>query len=247
MGVAWLENKIYVACRDSNLIHVYSDKKPFCELKAENIEVTGMTEPYDMTASRVSRSIFVINAYPRIDGSRCLWKIRLPDLETSSCSVVGCPRGLSITSTDELVVVNEKLNGSYLDIYRSSDMRWLQSVPLPPEFCRVCHAVQLSDGNFVVSHSNRDSPDVFLITKLSIGNFVVKKKTFDLRSIRTVQLNDWYPVHLAVDKDDELFVADSSYSRRVVLLNPRLAGLQILLNKHQHRINRPTCLCYFTK
>ena len=58
-GVAWLENKIYVVCERSNLVHVYPDEEPFDELKDDRIEIKEMKDPRDMAASGVSRSILI--------------------------------------------------------------------------------------------------------------------------------------------------------------------------------------------
>ena len=98
-GVAWLENKIYVVCGGSNRVHVYPDEEPFDELEDDRIEIKEMEDPWDMAASGVSRSI-LIGDY----GNECIWRIQMPSKEISRWKIDGRPWGLSINSSDELIV-----------------------------------------------------------------------------------------------------------------------------------------------
>ena len=56
-GVAWWENKIHVL--SPNQVHVYHDRNPFNEMINERIELKELDKPRDMTASKVSRSLFI--------------------------------------------------------------------------------------------------------------------------------------------------------------------------------------------
>ena len=85
-GVTWLENKIYVVCRGSNRVHVFPDQEPFDELKEEEIKIEGMKRPWDMSASKVSRSMFISDP-----GDRCLWRVQMPGGGISRWEMDGTP------------------------------------------------------------------------------------------------------------------------------------------------------------
>ena len=56
-----MEDKIYVVCNKSNRIRVFQDEVPFDALPDDEIVISNMDEPYDIVASKASRSIFVSN------------------------------------------------------------------------------------------------------------------------------------------------------------------------------------------
>ena len=245
-GVAWLENKIYVVCKESNLVHVYPDEEPFDELKDDRIEIKEMKHPYDMAASGVSRSIFISDF-----DNRCIWRIQMPSKKISRWKISGEPCGLSINSSDELIVVVGRDGRYYIDVYRCEDggrikvvdVDWLYgALRIRSIQLRTPHVVQSSNGNFIIYHWSRGDDRVDLISEVSIdGTMIIR--TFDPRSIGSNELKNWSPRHLSIDEDDNIFVADWS-NDRVVLLNPRLDEHQILVNRDQHQIDGPRRLCY---
>ena len=99
------------------------------------------------------------------------------------------------------------------------------------------HAVQLINGNFIIAYSIRDRPDLFLISELS-SNGMTFIRSFDPRRIEANRLDDWTPFHVSIDEDQNIFIADRN-NDRVVRLNSRLTGFQILLNRDQHSIELP--------
>ena len=239
-GVAWLENKIYVVCYESNLVHVYPDEEPFDELKDDRIEIKEMIYPNDMAASGVSRSIFISG-----HGNRCIWRIQMPSKEISRWKIDGWPYGLSMNSSDQLIVGVGRDLRPYIDVYRCEDGGRIKRVDVDDVVLfvlRGSYVVQSSNGNFIISHRSRDDDRVDLISEVSIdGTKIIR--TFDHRSIESNESKDWSPVHLSIDEDDNIFVADF-YNARVVLLNPRLDEHQILVNRDQHQIHGPYRLCY---
>ena len=240
-GVAWLENKIYVVCCGSNLVHVYPDKKPFDELKDERIEIKEMKRPWDMAASGVSRSIFISDR-----DNLCIWRIQMPSKEISRWEIDGVPCGLSINSSDELIVGVGRGDWDYIDVYRCEDGGRIKKVDVDVLRGVIVSypssVVQSSNGNFIISHKSRDIDRVPLISEVSIdGTKIIR--SFDPRSIESNESKNWSPEHLSIDEDDNIFVADY-YNARVVLLNPRLDEHQILVNRDQHQIDEPQRLCY---
>ena len=235
-GVAWLENKIYVVCKDSKLVHVYPDQEPFDELEDDRIEMKEMNYPWDMAASGVSRSIFISDPC-----KECIWRIQMPSKEISRWKIDGEPYGLSINSSDELIVsVARERFLPYIDLYRCEDGGRIKKIDVGSSYeSRI--VVQSSNGNFIINHLSIDDDPAPLISEFSIdGRKIIR--TFDPRSIESNELKDWSPEHLSIDEDDNIFVAD--YRNRVVLLNPRLDKHKILVNPDRHPINKPNRVCY---
>ena len=228
-GVTWFENKIYVVCRGSNRVHVFPDQEPFDELKEEEIKIEGMKDPEDMSASKVSRSMFISDS-----GDRCLWRVQMSGGGISRWEMDGTPGSLSITSSDELIVDVQREDRYYLDIFSCLDVTRTQSIPLPTEVKNVRHAVQSSNGNIIILHSTENFPDVYQISELSIDgrNFI---RTFDPRSVQSMNFKNWDPRHLSFDDDGHLFVADYRHER-VYLLSSQLTDPQILLKTFQHQL-----------
>ena len=238
-GVAWLENKIYVVCHDSHRVHVYPAQEPFDELKDDRIEIKEMKGPLDMAASGVSRSVFISD-----NDNRCIWRIQMPSREISRWKIDGkTGGGLSINSSDELIVFVDRDDRSYIDVYRCEDGGRIKEIDVGGLYC-LLHAspvVQTSNGNFIINHWIRDDR-VPLISEVSIdGTKIIR--SFDPRSIESNELKDWWPEHFSIDEDDNIFVADYD-NDRVVLLNPQLDEHQILVNRDQHQIDEPQRLCY---
>ena len=235
MGVAWLEENIYVVHESSNIVSVHPDQESIDGSKDGNIELEGMKDPYDMVAIKLSRSIFISDR-----GNRCLWRIQMPGREISRWEVDGEPYRMSISSSDVLVVCVFR-DRHHLNLYRSSDVMLIESILRPTGIKTLNHAVQLSNGNFIISHS-MDDPDVFLISELSVDGrkFI---RSFDPRSFASIGLDGWMPRYLSIDEDGNIFIADYRHDR-VVLLHSRWTDVQILLNRDQHSIESPSRLCY---
>ena len=239
-GVTWLENKIYVVCRGSNRVHVFPDQEPFQELKEEEIKISDMKQPWDMTASKVSQSIFITDR-----GERCLWRVQMPGGAISRHEMDGMPSTLYITSSDELIVVGVREDHWYLDIFSCSDVNRKQTIPMSSEIKEVLHAVRSSNGNTVMSFSTKEFPDVYQIGEVSVdGKTFIR--TLDPRSLKSGNIEVWIPDHLIpFGTDGCLLVADFRH-QQVHLLNSQLTDLQVLLKTYQHQLNKPHRLCFVT-
>ena len=168
----------------------------------------------------------------------------MPSKEISRWQMDGRPEGLSINSSDELIVVVQRDLRSYIDVYRCLDSERIKSIdvgdPHEPRVRVSLNAVQSSNGNFIIVHWSTDNSLVLLISEMSIdGTKIIR--SFDPRSIESNELEGWFPRHLSIDEDDNIFVADLNYNR-IVLLNPRLEEHQILVNRDQ--VDGPRKLCY---
>ena len=135
-GVAWLEENIYVIYKSSNIVYVHPDQESIDGSKDGNIELEGMKDPWDMVASKLSRSIFISDR-----DNRCLWRIQMPGREISRWEMDREPGKMSISSSDVLVVCVVRVGRGYLNLYRSSDVMLIESIPLPTKMKILYHAV----------------------------------------------------------------------------------------------------------
>ena len=236
MGVAWLENKIYVISQSSNIVQVYSESKN--KWKVENIELKKMTNPRDMAASQPGRSLFLCDI-----GNRCLWRIQMPGRGVSRWDIEGNPGRISISSSGVLIVCVNRCDRPVLIINRSSDLIMMETIHPPTEVAIVKHAVQLMNGNLIIAYALNEAPAAFKVGELSInGEYFIR--SFDPRSVGMKRLYySWTPYHLSIDEAGNIFCADLN-NARVVQLNSRLSDVQILLSRVQHSIESPLRICY---
>ena len=238
-GVTWLENKIYTIHDSSTIVHTFQDHKPFSE--EAPIEIKDMKKPSDMASSKKDRAIFICDW---IDNNRCLWRIQMPDRTIRRYEIDGQPWKLSITPSDDLLVMVGRHTGSSLDIFRSSDVKCLQSVPLPTKVQQMEYAVQATNGNFVMTYGDPNILNKHVIIELSKDGTQFLR-TFDLHSVDSIPLKTWTPIYIAIGEDGNIFVADSSDNgHRVFLLNSRLNRIEMELNHDRHQIDQPWRLCY---
>ena len=245
-GVTWLENKIYATSAKSSMVRIFQDHEPFNE--ETPIEVKDMKIPFDMVASKVNRAIFICDqgGTGKEDDkeSGCIWMIQIPDRKIIRCDIDGRPWGLSITPSNELLVTSHSDNSNILNSYKLLEVEWLKTIHMPTEINGVLHAVQTSNGNFIITCDNTNFLDMVVISELSMDGTHINR-TFDPRSINSILLKTWGPVHLAIDEDENIFVADSSEDgHRVFQLNSRLNRIEMELNHDRHQIDRSFRLCY---
>ena len=239
LGVTWLENKIYTIHFRSTMVQTFQDHEPFNE--ETPIEINDMAASFDIASSKKDRSIFICDSDIN---NPCLWRIQVPDRIIRRYEIDGRPWRLSITPSDDLLVMVGRHNGSSLDIHRSSDVKRLQSVPMPTKVHNMKHAVQITNGNFIITYEDPNIPDRYVISELSEDGTQFLR-TFDLHSIDSIPLNNWEPFHIAIGEDGNIFVADfSDNGHEVFLLNSRLNRIEMELNHDRHQIDRPTRLCY---
>ena len=240
-GIAWLNNKIYVACDKSDKISVYTDEKPFRRLKEDYINIPEMKSPDDMIGSNEHQALYLIdnlwNDTPEASASYAsnLWKVTLPEKKATKWPVVdGIAKCLSFNSKGEVMIfvdVDGRFTYNYIDIYRSSDGRRLRiNVPLVMVHC----GLENTNGNF-------------LIFRMSAGLFSPETDFYEV-GVDGKVINTW---HLKVDLgqlyrmvlvgDDEVLLC-SVEEQMVTLFNMKTKRVKHLLSKD--RMKRPFALCY---
>ena len=79
---------------------------------------------------------------------------------------------------------------------------------------------------------------VRFVGEMSLKGIMVRK--FDLRLIESIELFYWSPVYLAVDENNDIFVADV-LSNRILLLNSQLNDCRVIDSRFNRVQRRTVC------
>ena len=169
-GVTWMNDRIYVVCREVNRIFVFSGEKPFNELEAEETIVPRLDSPFDIVSCATIASVVISDC----SSNRCVWKVGMPEGLISQFPVSGIPSNMSLSSSDELLVLTERNDNHYLTIINAIDFSHMKSIPMPSEVTKPTHILKSSNENFIVLYKKRGSREVeYLISEMTIeGSFV---------------------------------------------------------------------------
>ena len=275
IGVTWLENKIYTVSDRSSMVRIFQDHEPFNEeipievkdMKIPNDMVASKVnraifisdwEKDDDKEEEEEEEKKEEEEEEKEDQkeeeteeeddneSGCVWMIQIPDRKIIRCDIEGRPWWLSITPSNDLLVTSQRRGMDYptfLNSYKLPEVEWLKTIHMPTQIVCVSHAVQTTNGNFIISCSHKNSHG-YVISELSTDGTHINQ-TFDLQSVDSILLKTWKPVHLAIDEDGNIFVADmSDDGHRVFQLSSRLNRIEMELNHDRHQIDQPFRLCY---
>jgi len=145
----------------------------------------------------------------------CVHRVGLHDGATTRWLVNDRPYGLSVNKAHNVLVtcrVVRKIKEF------SSDGNLLRELTLPDDVINPIHAIQLATGEFIVSHGNVDD-EVNRVCKMSADGLHIVHSHGGQWGSNTGQCD--VPIHLAVDNNEFVFVADL-FNRRVTLLSPTL-------------------------
>ena len=244
--MTWPDNQIYVLFNYyPKIMRVFSDEYPFQE-SPNSIIMKGFANAYEMRASVASRSIFITD--PR---KLSLWKIQMPGNVISQWKIDGIPESMSISPADEVVVLvvcprnlNRNRDDALRDyevlyVYRAADVTLLRIVGISTEITGMRCFVVSPTGTFIFAYNNPSRSIFDLVSELSADGRNILR-TFDLGSIKSITMKDWFALDLAAVEDGRIFVADQ-FRHRVFLLNPQLTDYQLLID---HSTIEPSSLCY---
>jgi len=257
-GVTKLRNEIYVLCRSSPssyprvIFCVFEDRSPFLLIK--KIKAYEIKSPEDMASCERENCLYVSDSSV---ANKCIWKIRRKTGGTFEIirwlKTDYQPFTLSLSSFNgQLLVIGYWDSWPILRIY-GSDATY-RSIQLPKDVERPRHAVETSTGNFIIIHRWTEKA-----VKLDSGlngkqmrMWVVSEITRDRQMVirRFIPSNETQilknPLHLSLDSEDNVFVADSD-NNRVILLDSDLTWNRILCpmkEEEETKILSPWRLCY---
>jgi len=210
-------------------------------------------EVYDATSYRFQRCLTVPNARGLMDMTACehLGYVYISDFIAACIHRLGAqnattqwlvndrPQGLSVNAGHNLLVTF--CVGCKIKEY-STDGKLLRELTLPCDVINPWHAIQLTNGQFIVCHGGDYDP-VHRVCKISEdGCHVVQSHGGQQGS----DIGHYYvPVYLAVDDNEFVFVVDLR-NRRVKLLSPTLEYIREVVCS-QDLTNYPFRLCSNTR
>jgi len=197
-------------------------------------------EVYDIDLYRLVRSLTVSGLGDRRDivacgHNRCAYisdlthdsvhRVALPDATMTHWPVNDEPAGLSLTHRHGVLV-------SCCEVRKikefSTDGQLLHVLTLPQDVVSPRHTVQLSSGQFIVCHGNIAGP-LHRVCLIGSDGSVIKSfggpKGSDSQHVNT-------PVHMAVDRNEFVFVVDA-YNDRVLLLSPQLTFVRHVMSRRR--------------
>ena len=137
-------------------------------------------------------------------------------------------RTLSVTSSRLLVTSRGDSQLIQFDTAGGDELRRVHL----PDYMDPRHAVESPTGTFVVAHRNTQ-----------LQQYQVSEVNAEGRVLRQFSGSLGWPVHIAVDSQGHILVADSE-SRRILLLDAQLALRRVVIDLHQLNDQRPLRLCY---
>ena len=211
-GVTSLGDEVFLLRRkERDQVEVYAsyDAITYCIVRYINVpDLRGLV---DMTSCEHYRCLYisdhVVMCIHRVDvqGATIHWPVNDE------------PFGLSVTKAHNVLVT--------CDVVRkikefSSHGHLLREMTLPDDVINPWHAMQLTSGQFIVSHGSsvRDDP-IHRVCLVSADGGQIIHSHGGLRGSNTGQYDG--PIHLAVDDNEFVFVVDHN-NQRVTLLSPTL-------------------------
>jgi len=197
-------------------------------------------EVYDVITYRLQRCLTVPNAYNFTDMTSC---------EHNRCMYIGdcvvaCvhrldvqgavtrwavndePRGLSVNAAHNVSVTCPRVR-RIKEFSSHGDL--LRELTLPGDVIWPWHAIQTRSGQVIVCHGGGGDP-VHRVCMISVDGRHIVHSHSGQRGSDTDQYDG--PVHLAVDDNESVFVADR-YNRRVTLLSPSVEYVRQVVSRDQ--------------
>ena len=213
-----LGDEVYVLrWKERTPIEVY-DVTSFLLLRCRTVpNFRGFT---DMTSCEHYRCLYI--ADPIL---KCIHRLNVPG-DFTRWAVDDEPRGLSVNAACNVLVT---CVGEFKIKEFSSHGELLRELTLPDDVVNPWHAIQASNGEFIVCHGCPNDA-VHRVCKLSVNGHDIVQSHGGQRGSDTGLYN--VPVHLAVDNNEFVFVVDL-VNRRVTLLSPTFGYVRQVVSRDQ--------------
>ena len=239
-GVTILRQEICVLCLNKatspHAIRVFQNRNPFPLIA--NIDIGLVKDPVDIGSSDDENFFFVIDSK-----EKCVWKVERQTgdyhkfLQLPFIHFFRWPSTLSVSCDGKQLLMLTHYSLVVYGALRSEEAAQ-EELKLPSDIIDPRQAVETSSGHFIVLHVLEKDVDVpagsteeekqliFVVSKVIKDED--KKTKVVLRFIpqnKTQELNR--PCYLALDSDDQVFVADE-YNNRIILLDSDLSWVRII-------------------
>ena len=225
-----LDNLLYVLLdKLSEQIEVYDNESYRLQSR---LTVHGLGIAEDIVACSNNRCAYISDRYSHDS----IHRLALPNGASATIWPVNDkPACLSVTNTHN-VLVTCRLVCKIKEF--STDGKLLRQVQLPEGTASPSHSIQLSSGQFIVSHGDPNH-SVHRVCLLSPGGQVVQSFGGP-RGTGRQQIN--CPRHLAVDSNGYVFVSDR-HNHRVLLLSSSLLFVREVVSRDQLGVSLES-LCF---
>jgi len=223
-GVTQLRGVVYVVRGRSSTISRY-DATTHQQLT--DINLKDLREPRDIAACEMTSQLYVA------DWAGCVWRVSSDGVDIQrwlpkSSSDTITPWTLSVTSSRLLVTSRI---GRQLRQFDAAGGDELRRVDLP-DYMEPEHAVESPTATFIVGHYTQQAQNQ--VSEVSTEGQVMRQ--FSSSSLG-------WPLHIAVDRQGNIFVADWA-NRHILLLDAQLALRRVIIDERQLNGRLPHCLCY---
>jgi len=224
-GVTSLDNRLYVlrGNKSSEQIEVYDIDSYRCvTIIGHYLTVPRLGTAHDIVACGHNRCAYISDW-----SHSSVHRLALSNATMTHWPVNDRPVRLSLTRTHGVLV-------SCREVRKikefSTDGQLLHVLTLPQDVVSPWHAVQLSNGQFIVCHGDRNDPLHRVCLIGSDGSVVTDKSFGGPKGSGSQQLN--VPLHMAVDRNEFVFVVDAN-NCRVLLLSPQLTYVRDVVSREQ--------------
>jgi len=233
-GVTSLGDDVFVVRSFSQQIEVY-DAKTFTLQR--NITVPGLADTvFGLSAWCLAACPYNNCFYASVSNNSMVHRVDLsgrPSNAVMKWSAACHPVGLSVNSEHNLLVVSR--DERKVQIFTTHGIL-LQKIQLKAHVKSPCHAVQLSTGQFLVSHSG-SLHRVCLVG----GDGAVVRSYGGQKGSKLTHLH--HPAGLAVDREGRVLVADW-YNDRLLVLDQSLSSAHVMSVRGVGGLNGPHRLWY---
>jgi len=218
-GVASLDDHLYVlrGNKSSEQIEVY-DIDSYCLLHC--LTILGLGAAVDIVVCGHNRCAYVSDS-----SQKSVHKLRLSGAAITQWPVKDIPAGLSLTDKHGVLATCRKARKIK---EFTEEGKLLREIVLSPSVCWPWHTVQMSSGELIVCHGDRDDP---LNRVCLIGSDGQVVNSYGGPPGSTRQRMDT-PAYMAVDSNGCIFVIDRN-NDRVLLLSPSLTYLREVVSHEQ--------------
>ena len=226
LGVTQLRDVVYVVTSRSSAILRYN---AMTHQRLADIVITGLSRPLDIAACELTSQLYVSENW------ECVWRVSSDGVDiqrwlTRSPSDTFSPHTVSVTSSRLLVTSVSDRQLRQFDAAGGDELRRVRL----PGYMRPRHAVESPTGTFIVSYHN---------TQLAQVNWQVIEVSTEGQVLLQFSGSLCWPEHIAIERQGNVFVADSNHSR-ILLLDAQLVLRRIIIDEHQLNGRLPLRLWY---
>ena len=245
--LAYCRNKLYVMFPDSYKVIVCNmngdclERLSDEEFEIKDIDLLGSVN--SIAASEKSMTVFLSFDY----------RVVRIDAETYDVFVLDemnwdprwNPKGLSVNSKDELLVVVEDGNVCNLRKYSASaGNNFIGTIQFPECVYKAWHAVESTRDNFLIAGRKMDDvPEYYFLFEIATdGKLIWEHPTYYYSQLDRQDVH-FNPACITIDDGGKVFVSDTAMGS-VFLFDPEFNAFKELLTKEKHGTDEAGALCY---